>query len=435
MRVDTPLSPFLGQANLTQSVAEFWNREELYEKVWKLPISQLTRELEVSRSVLVRVCQKLQIPRPEQGHWGRIRAGLRVSQVPLPPVRNLPFVPRVKKCVRSGPAGTWDDLLISRPDAAIEAIRRVESTARLSSEEARTHRLTSATEAVLRSAKRLEHGCILRRPYSSECLDLRVSRNALHPALRISNAILLLLEEEGFALKVERNNRRTIACIFEQEVPFYLREKLRLVWRRERKDPNFRTFQYRPTGNLEFRCGRNYLSAFSLCDSPQIHLDHAIHLCVAGLMREARTQHLFAKQNAQIELRRQRKLQKLAELSKRVAREQGKLDDLQDTVATWKQAQEIRHFVAAVENHSPQERARQFAGFSNRKSIKWMKQQADRLDPFTPNPPSILDHKRELRSDSHELLWPMLFEQAIFSQAPHIPTWWRRKGHHLRNRR
>jgi len=58
-------------------------REELYEHVWKTPLTKLSKELGLHYPALVSLCQRLNVPRPEQGHWLRQKLGLPVERPPL----------------------------------------------------------------------------------------------------------------------------------------------------------------------------------------------------------------------------------------------------------------------------------------------------------------------------------------------------------------
>jgi len=52
-----------------------WDRQELYEKVWQIPMRKLAAEYGISDVGLAKVCRKLQIPVPGLGHWAKIEWG------------------------------------------------------------------------------------------------------------------------------------------------------------------------------------------------------------------------------------------------------------------------------------------------------------------------------------------------------------------------
>jgi hypothetical protein len=59
-------------------------REELYERIWKSPATKLAKVLGISDVALVKICRKLNVPKPGPGHWRLIRLGWEVQRPPLP---------------------------------------------------------------------------------------------------------------------------------------------------------------------------------------------------------------------------------------------------------------------------------------------------------------------------------------------------------------
>jgi hypothetical protein len=52
-----------------------WNRDKLYEAVWKRPAVQLAKEHGISDVALAKICKKLKVPKPGPGYWRRIEKG------------------------------------------------------------------------------------------------------------------------------------------------------------------------------------------------------------------------------------------------------------------------------------------------------------------------------------------------------------------------
>ena len=80
-------------------------------------------------------------------------------------------------------------------------------------------------------------------------------------------------------------------------------------------------------------------------------------------------------------------------LRRQIEREQERLDVLNEQARAWQEAQQLRAYILAVRS----------AGFYAQRSITggrdlddwctWALEQANRLDPTTTSPPSVLDHK------------------------------------------
>lgn len=61
-----------------------YDREEIYAKVWKAPIEDVAKELDLTDFTLRKTCERLWIPIPGRGYWTRKAAGQPV--VPAPPL-------------------------------------------------------------------------------------------------------------------------------------------------------------------------------------------------------------------------------------------------------------------------------------------------------------------------------------------------------------
>lgn len=61
-----------------------YDREKLYQEVWKEPVSIVAKRYDVSDTALAKVCRRMNIPLPPRGYWAKIRAGQSVS-IPILP--------------------------------------------------------------------------------------------------------------------------------------------------------------------------------------------------------------------------------------------------------------------------------------------------------------------------------------------------------------
>jgi hypothetical protein len=65
-----------------------YNREELYEAAWEVPMLKLAKRYGVSNEALGKTCRKLHVPVPGRGYWNRITANKSVApKPPLPKVQ------------------------------------------------------------------------------------------------------------------------------------------------------------------------------------------------------------------------------------------------------------------------------------------------------------------------------------------------------------
>ena len=81
--------------------ASRYNREELYEKVWELPLKVLAKEYDVSDVALTKACKRLRVPLPGLGYWAKKSAGKPVPERPPLPEFSMTIAEGEKKPVQS----------------------------------------------------------------------------------------------------------------------------------------------------------------------------------------------------------------------------------------------------------------------------------------------------------------------------------------------
>lgn len=124
-------------------------RAELFERLWREPLSTVAADLGLSASGLAKICDRTEIPYPTRGHWAKARAGR------APSAPELPGAPQgVAETVRIAPGRS----VTRRPRA------------RLTSEDRRAHLLDVAAQIIVReglhalSIKRLARDAGLTAP-------------------------------------------------------------------------------------------------------------------------------------------------------------------------------------------------------------------------------------------------------------------------------
>ncbi|MGB6012912.1 MAG: hypothetical protein WBI57_16750, partial [Desulfobacterales bacterium] len=65
------------------------SRSELYEQVWTVAITKLSKKYGLSDVGLAKICKKNNIPRPPRGYWAKKAAGYNMKRLPLPPGKNV----------------------------------------------------------------------------------------------------------------------------------------------------------------------------------------------------------------------------------------------------------------------------------------------------------------------------------------------------------
>jgi hypothetical protein len=61
---------------------EIYEREKLYEEVWKEPVLVVANRYGVSNVALAKACRKLAVPLPPRGYWAKVQAGRKAPTRP-----------------------------------------------------------------------------------------------------------------------------------------------------------------------------------------------------------------------------------------------------------------------------------------------------------------------------------------------------------------
>jgi len=383
-------------------VSDTWNREELYVEIWEKPLVKVAAKYNISAVALGKVCRKLQIPLPGRGHWTKKEFGKPVEQTPLPTAINLPVVRKMKEAYTRARGNAEAVEAIDENDPELIRIAAVRKTEVSVNEKTILHKTVSQTRQVLKQASVDLRG-ILIRPRSALTLDVRVSKKMLDRAIRLMNAFVVKIESEGMPV-VPENTRQECenfhANVFGQKVGFGIVE--RAIQKNKREDKSYSwtrvVYDYEPSGLLEFHVGGySYYGGKTWRDGKTRKLENLLSEFVAELMLEGRRRRIAAEERQREALEKRRKEEELEDLAKLIKEEERKVHELNSWVNQWGRAKRMRRFISALERKWKSEGIDLSPESPKGQRISWMKEQADRLDPMIPSPPSILDRKNELR--------------------------------------
>jgi hypothetical protein len=376
-------------------------RSELYEIVWQEPMSRLAKRFAISDVGLAKICRKYNIPRPPRGYWAKKQHGQKPRQTPLPKT------PRDEEIqLRDGAYETVASGITETIMAHIDAEKAKELPITVAETLRGSHDLVSRSNAELQGARVNDSGFIARP--EKPTLDITVSKASLRRSLLIMDALLKALEARGYEVAAGPT-----AKILEASVGFGILETTET-----KKDPvedhdldgpyNFGHSRYNetrhPSGRLVLKIdagGAYWLGGarHTWKDTDKSKLETRLNSFVAGLIEVAARikQHEEEQQKRQEaarqeEARRQEQARQLAEKRKLFKAEQARVELLLEQADNWRSSKLVRELVEAVRVAHSENGTRE-VGPDTVSWMRWALEQADRLDPLRPSPPSILDEK------------------------------------------
>jgi len=380
------------------------NRKELYQKIWKTPITRLSKEYGLSDVGFAKICKKHNIPRPPRGYWARKATGYRVKQLPLPPGENVTI--EINPNPYSQNANKNKELVARMTSSKQSDEEPIVVPDRLSS----PHPLTKQSSEILYGRQSDDEGLV--HPPKKGCLDISVSKASLRRSLRIMDTIIKTLEKQNYEVFLSKGNTKT--KILEVSISFKIYEKVAIKKRRPGKHNLDGRYQFGhssfteervPSGNLcltiheaedfyIYGCQQNWN------DGKKSKLENRINSFIDGLVTVAIAKLERDKEREEEERRRierQKQLEeerlKRAELRRRYLEEEAKITELVSEAENWKRSQILREYIAEVEKHKINGELPINLDKSLAEWLQWAYDQANRLDPLSPNPPSILDEE------------------------------------------
>ena len=361
-------------------------REELFDLVWTEPISKLAKRFGISDVGLAKICKRLQIPRPEQGHWVRVKKNWPVKARPqLPPVHD-PSLFQVVIEARKGPASDPERKLDADPLIIQERLleNRIHVSATLSS----PHPLIRATAERAKGRRPDKYGRISLQ--GKDSLDIHVSPASLPRALRVMNALIKASEARGmrisagnapgFETQIIVRGEELAIGIYEPSIqtPHAMTPDEKREKEKYGRDP-YEKYDYHPSGKLSLLVKKGYYPAALVKDTEKKSIEECLNEFIVRLMRVAEAEKAerleWERRRAEEEEARQRR----EEIERRKRKERERYEQLLKQVDAWTRSNQIRAFVEAVKTSAVREAGSIEPGSDLDQWIQWANQHADRM--------------------------------------------------------
>ena len=393
-------------------------RVELYEQVWKRPTTLMAQEFGLSDVGFAKLCKRNGIPRPPRGYWAMLQVGRAPSREALPmPDRDWEIdISRYELHRHPEPSATGE-VAKTNEKLADEQISVAETLHH-------AHSLIRASAPVLRVAQCSPYGLIIPVP---GCVCVSVSRARLRRALLIMDALIQCFERRGYsvACPVEDDELcETRVSLMGVEVPFrideFLVEKGGGSPGMSAASESFRLHGPCRDGKVSLS-GRLQLSidedrcnwcvrwkGFRLRwnDGKYQRVEDLLGAFVSETVRVATfmktKKEEYAKREQERQLEEERKAaaaRRRQEMIARVSEERRRVEELQEEATNWNKSLLLRRYIEAVRQSAVARGLDAGPDSETGKWLAWASQQADRLDPLTDSPPSVLDEAAKYKEE------------------------------------
>jgi len=322
-------------------------RNQLYKLVWSKPVVQIAKDFGISDVAVSKICKKLNIPKPGLGYWAKKQFGKRTSQTPLPPLKaGDPETYTIKGSM---------DANLNLTSEFIEKQKAFEN--RPASEVKVKQSLQNSHPLVDHSIQRLhdEHADQSKRYRGGRgCVDIWVSKERIHRALRIMDALIKALEKRGFPVSLKDHYQdNTSVEINGESISFGIVEASRQIPNPKRETDRWENrYDYIPTGKLTLRIKNHYDGQKSISDGKTQLLEDCLNKFILLLVKASAIEKIRRKAREQRHREYQERAQREREVALQKQREQEMLKQLFDNAVSWNKCKLVREYIAAVQDNS-----------------------------------------------------------------------------------
>ena len=397
-------------------------RQEVYELIWKKPISKLAEEWGIPEQKLRAYCNQQNIPTPSSGYWSKLKFGKSVEIPPLPIIEEKetlsldPLHKNEKKnkeensLNKSEKKANVKSLVLSKLSDSIEVPKDprkkiLYELQKLNQNIFVVPDVLYAKDPLIIDTKEYFRGdrnkkYLYKNPYKSKIkspLNIRVQQENLDRALRIFSTIIKVLRLRGHQIEA-KDDMNTYVIVEEEMIPIKLYEKNKRIVNTESK---YSQYQFVPSGKLRFEIlpEESYNSPTRIEDTSSSQLEDKIINIIAKIEYEAISIKENRKERERIrqkqeEERRIRELeeQKRKEVEKRRKNEMKELKDAFLSAECYSLSNILREYVEKYESFLNE---KDIINDEDIEKLNWLKRKIDWLDPF-------IDYEDELLTEEYK---------------------------------
>ena len=346
-------------------------REELYVLVWENPLSKLSKKYNLSDNGLRKVCKKLDIPLPKNGHWQKIQFNKKVIKEKLP--ANNTVDDSVTLIFRDDS----ETIINGEGNELNQLTKEIKST--LQNIIIFPEKLTKPTQLIIDAKNDLKtkepsyyHNIRGLLNTSSGIINITVAPENVKRALLFMDVFIKAIQKRGHTIIVKEGTKIVIDSI---ELSIGLRERLK---RKIVKGTYYDSTELYPSNILSFTL--DVYPAKEWTDTNTSKLEDKIPNIIAKLELQAvkEKQDAIEREIRHIEYERERKIEEDLEIKRNFELKEFK--GLFQKANRWHQAEILRKYIAEVENK---------AKINNSLTeeitnwLKWANDKVEWYDPFT----------------------------------------------------
>jgi len=380
-------------------------REDLYEKVWSQPITHIAEEYGVSDSTIIKICKKMEVPRPGAGHWTKVGCGKTVKKAKLPKLSKK-GISEYRLSSHSGRVyDKCDDKTNDHPLISFEKdeINKIV----VEKEITNPHNLTLKNQKSFRNSNTDDR--FMLRPRAKKHCNLKVTEGTVERALNIMDALLKAFELRGWKFHIKADPElKMYIVIQDEEIEFSITEKTNridhVITEKEKKDKAAGRYYWAPkwdyvsSGELTLKIENSYwlISKHTWKDGKIQRIEECLNkFCISAIElseaikvdRVKKEEDVIRRKKEEAERYRLKELRDM-ELKKR--------EIFEKQVDAWEKAEKIRKFVNEVSLSGIQTVYLDKEELNIDDWLRWANNYADLIDPLCKGKQTVVEETEEM---------------------------------------
>jgi len=366
-----------------------FNRTSLYNELWEKPMTKIAKDYNINVYHLTKVCDKLDVPRPESGYWSKLRSGYKVKQKPL-----TEFEKHEYKLVFN------NEPKVDLKDQLPKSFKTIKFKKNLTG----LHPLVNNTYSYLKKRDyRDNYGRL--KPFGKDYLGILVSEPLLKRAILFYNGLIRELERQGFQIAGGGTDKTVYTSVIIGDDKVYIRLEETGSFNRTKVESSWKEYDYDyyTTGKLRLQISQDASSYWSktISDTDDRKLEYQTEKILITILRTAKeAKEWRIKWEEKEKIEEQRRIIRQRQRHKEEL-EQKKRADLERASASFTKSQYIYQYIQEVEIQIKQQKLNQeqLARFIKWKN--WATKHANRINPVKQKIDAILNPMEEEESKLH----------------------------------
>jgi len=366
-----------------------FSRKQLYDMVWKEPLSKLSKKYKISDNGLRKVCRSMKVPFPRHGYWQKVQSGKKSVKVKF--IEKFDGKLYCTLFLREKDTNSAESIISPLKSLMIE----IENDESLSLKV--PDRLSNPDDLIIQARRSFEDKKKNWGQWGNENitskyngLNISVTPKSIGRVLRFMDTLIKLLKKRGHHIEISGEN--TYIRIYGEKIEVSLREKSKRI-KTKRPDSLWFDTELKPTGKLSLKIDRYYSSEWNdglvLIEERLVNILAKIELLGRKLQRQTIRSEIDRKIQEEQEHLEQIRIDRIIE-------EQDNVKDLFKEADRWYHARTLRLFI----NHFEEEAtANKTLSENMEEYIKWVNHKIDWYDPMINASDKYLDNsfKEELQ--------------------------------------